>query len=112
MSFKLSAASKKSYSRRGIKAARSKFEAISAGMQKFNIAKQEVRAFQPSGTMANQNLSMSITRHLSKMSTITYDAKDFPHEERIHHLSYEEFGHISKFNYELVTPSSISSVQK
>ena len=63
-------ASDKQYESRGVKATRAKWESISADLQKFRAARRELRAFQPTGTNEDQNLSMTIARHLNKMGCI------------------------------------------
>lgn len=73
-------------------------------MQNFKITKREMRAFEPTGTKVEQNLSMSIAHHLGRMRTITYEAKDFPYGEWPHHLAYKELRKIPKFNDESPLP--------
>lgn len=74
-SFKYSTARDKTYEGRGIKTGRSMFDSIAADVRKFKIAKREVRVLEQ--TTADQNLSMEITHHFRRMSTITYEANDF-----------------------------------
>ena len=44
---------------------------------------------------------MAIARHIIKVSSITYEAKNFPLEEWIHHLAYKELRELQKFNDEI-----------
>lgn len=97
ISFKPNVACGKSYNARGIKAARSKFESIAADVQKFKISTREVRAFQPTGTNENQNLSMAIARHIGKTETVTYETKDLSRDEWPNHLAYIELKMLPKF---------------
>lgn len=55
---------------------KAKFEAIAADFQEVKVARRELRAFTPMGATADQNLSITIARHLGKMKSITYEAKD------------------------------------
>lgn len=101
ISFKPPRACNKSYDAQGCKAARCKLENMFAGIQKFKISKREVRVFNPTGTTEEENLSMEIGRHIRKYSTITYEAKDTPHESWPHHLAYRELRLLPNFSDEM-----------
>lgn len=91
-------ASEKGYDSRGLKASRSKFEAILADIQKFQIVRRELWSFNPTGTNTDHNLSMAIARHLGKVKNITYEAKDFPQSEWMHHLAFKELRELPNLN--------------
>lgn len=97
-SMRPSSAGDKEYIGRGQRAARSKFETISADVSKFKIALREVRAFKPTGTTEKQNLSMAIARHLGKTANVSYEAKDFDHATWTNHLAYNELKDLPKFS--------------
>lgn len=99
-------ATEKQYDARGVKASRAKWEAISADVQKFRAARRELRLFNPTGTNEQQNLSMTIARHLNKMGCITYQAKNFPHEEWVHHLAFNVVKNLPKFRDDVDENSS------
>lgn len=91
-------ATDKQYRARGLRASRAKMEQISADLQKFRKSLRRVRLFQPTGVDENQKLSMAIAKHLGKRESITYDAKDYPHERWINHLAYKVLQKVPKFS--------------
>lgn len=107
---KPASATDKQYDARGVKATRSKWEAISADVQKFRVARRELRAFRPTGTNEDQNLSMTIARHLNKAGCITYDAKNLPHEDWVHHLAFKVLKDLPKFRDDIDETSSPSTM--
>lgn len=99
----------KEYLCRGLKASRLKFETISADVQKFKISLRAIRAFQPTGTMEGQNLSMVIALHTVKKATITYEAKDLYHSTWNKHIAYEELKALP--NYSLIDDRTVIDIQ-
>lgn len=89
-------ASNKQYNGRKEKAVDCKVESISADLSKFRIATQAGRMFKPTCTTSDQDLSMSIALHLKKRTVVTYEAKYYPHEKWLHHLSYKKLRHLPK----------------
>lgn len=104
-------ATDKQYNGRNVKAVRSKFEAISQDVSKFRIALRSVHMFQPTGTTEPQNLSMAIALHLKKRTTVSYDAKDYPHNQWVHHLAYHKLKYLPKYSYDSLTDASMISTE-
>lgn len=96
-----SSASEKQYGARTPKSCRSKMNEVSADCQKFRSALRFISTCKPTGVSIEQILSLSIAKHLGKRESMSYDAKNFPHDQWNNHLAYKTLCKHPKFNADL-----------
>lgn len=57
--------------------------------------------FDPSGTTSDKKLATAIAFPLNNRTVVSNEAKDYRHEQCVHHLTYKALRHLPKFNDEL-----------
>lgn len=97
------------YESRSAKSAKSKFDQVSADVQKFRRALRIVHASHPTGVVEEQILSMAIAIHLDKIGKMSYDFKDLQHDAWSNHLAYKALCTHPKFHG--TQPSSTSQLE-
>lgn len=85
---------------------RAKFRTISIDISRFEDACPAVRLVKLVGTSVDQNLSMAIAASLSKQIVLSYEAKNYAHNTRLHQLAYKTLQNVPRCNDELQTTDS------
>lgn len=121
-SFAPRSAQGKVYGARNPKSIKSKWDDVSADVQKFRESLQLVQASHPTGVTEDQILSMAIAKHLGKRNKMSYDAKDYPHENWKNHLAFKTLRGHPKFcdlpvsaqgsQCDEVVPSSVTGTEE
>lgn len=70
---------------------------MSADCQKIRSVLGLIRACRPTGVTEEQILSMAIAKHLGMRETMSYDARDFPHEQWNNNNAYLILRCVPKF---------------
>lgn len=81
--------SEKTYGARTAKAVRAKFDEVSADLQKFRESLRFIHSCNPTGVTEDGIFSMAVAKHLGKRTTMSYDAKDYPHDLWKSHLAFK-----------------------
>ena len=79
---------------------------MAADVQKFRGALRFMRSCNPTGVTEEQIKSMAIAKHLGKRQNMSYEARDYPHDNWVHHLAFSVLKHHPKFK-EVDTNDSI-----
>lgn len=87
----------KRYRGRTLRPVRAKIESVDANCQKFRSSVRFICACKPAGFTENHVLSAPIARHLVKRTTMSYDAKGFPHERWQNDLAFKFFVKVPTF---------------
>lgn len=93
-----SAVSEKTYSARTAKAVRSKFDKLSAYVQKFRTSLRLVRACNPTGVTEDDILTMALAVHVGKRSTMSYDTRTVPLTIWKNHLTFNSLCRYPKYS--------------
>lgn len=93
---------KKQYAGHGVRQVKAKMDHLTADCQKFRSALRFIRAYKPTGVTEDQVLSMTIAKHLGLRQTMSYDAKNFPHEQWVSNHAYKVLRNVPKFQEQAV----------